>query len=84
MADVDYPILILLGGFIAVLGVTARVWDTRPRLRGLPIAYGIVMGLVNAYSKGGLAWQILEGVGAGVLIGLVGIFGIWIEGRARR
>ena len=76
-----WQLLIVVGGAVAVLSVTAVVWETRPALRCLPIVYGIFIGLITQYSKGGLdPWEVLEGVTFGVVAGLLGMFVIWISG----
>ena len=77
--------LLAAGGFIVALWISARTWETRPVLRCLPIACGILIGLMVEHTRGGLdVRKFLEAVVFGVIVGLGGMFSIWIESGARR
>ena len=80
-----WQLLVMVGGFIATLTITARTWEARPLLRCLPIVYGVLLGLTIEHSDGGLdVRKVIEGVAAGLVLGLLGTFAIWIESRSER
>ena len=77
-------LLIFVGGYLAVLVVTARIWEARPALRCLPIVYGIFTGVILQHSEDGLMWKILNGTAFGISSGLLGMLITWIANREWR
>ncbi len=80
-----WQLLLVLAGFVATLAISGRLWETRPRLRYLPIVYGVCVGLTTALVGGERdGWKVLETTMGWGIVGAGGYFSLWIESRARR
>jgi len=70
-------------GFFVLCG-TALTWNAHPRLRWMPLAYGLVSGVLTKLVRGEFDLAgIFEGLLFGVIFGAVAIFAIWIEREGR-
>lgn len=76
----DTGVLLFVGGALAAMAVSAHTWSTRPRLRFLPIVYGLVFGVVIAAPDGGKhPMKVLELVATFTGCGAGFWFSLWIE-----
>lgn len=74
-----------VASLIAVTAVSAAVWDRYRLLRGLPLLYGIAFGIGVKITHGDIdRWGLLEGLAAGLTLGLLATFSIWIETRGEQ
>jgi hypothetical protein len=72
-----WPVLAIIGA-IVIIGITFLFWDTRPKVRSLPIAYCSVFGMIFARAELN-ALSLVKGALAGIAAGLVITLGIWLQ-----
>jgi hypothetical protein len=80
-----WQLSLIIGGYLAMLAIAAVYWESLPKLRFLPLAYCILVGSGSELTQRDHdIWKLAEVTGGWTLVGLLGIFAIWIETFQRR